>query len=52
MDDLDRLALTAAREIVQADAPDLQTEDRSNTFKAARQVLEMFERQTTYSSEP
>ena len=43
MDDLDRLALAAAREIVQADVTDPRNEDYSTTLQTARQVLAMFE---------
>jgi hypothetical protein len=43
MDDLDRLALAAARETVQADLTDVRNEDYSSTRQAAWQVLAMFE---------
>ena len=42
MDDLDRLALAAARETVHADFMNTVTEDDLITLEAAKQVLAMF----------
>jgi hypothetical protein len=42
MDDLDRLALAAARETVHVDFIDTPTEAELNTLQAAKQVLAMF----------
>ena len=52
MDDLDRLALLAAREVMQTDVNELHDEDLRSTHQAARQVLAMFEQSTARHSEP
>ena len=52
MDNLDRLALAAAREVVQADVADSRDEEHSAiTRQAAWQVLAMFDQHTTHHSE-
>ena len=48
MDDLDRLALVAARETVNATVMNTSTEDDLKTLQAARQVLAMFGERDAY----